>query len=399
MSVNDEYDVVIVGGGPGGLTAAIYAGRAELKTLLIEKSGYGGRITETAEVKNYPGTSLDSGEHLMETFKQHAQASDSVSLKRTTVTAVKADDEGFVVSTKRRGDFQAKTVILDLGTVPRELNIPGEKEFVGQGVSYCATCDAEFFKNQEIYVVGAGDQAIEESEYLAKFAKKVHIVVLHEEGVLDCNEVAAKNIKNNDKVDFIWNSTLSAIEGSDKVESVTVKNVQTGEETKHATSGVFFFIGMTPQTEMVKDIVDRDERGYIKVNDKQETSVPGLYAIGDCTNNFLKQVITACGDGARAIVAGQRYISEEQQLESILHGSEEKVAFVFYNPYESSEIDQATEFEQKLSDYKVYKQDISRQSLLFNKLKLDQTVTAALFEHGQLDKIVKNISELTLIKN
>lgn len=397
--MNETYDVVIVGGGPGGLTSAIYAGRAEMKTLLIEKSSYGGRITETAEVKNYPGTKLDSGQHLMEEFKEHAQANETVSLKRTTVTKIVPNDEGFVVSTKRRGDFQAKSVILDLGTVPRELNIPGEKEFVGQGVSYCATCDAEFFKDQEIYVVGAGDQAIEESEYLARFASKVHIVVLHDPGVLDCNEVAAKNIKNNPKVDFIWDSTLNAIEGTDKVESVTIKNVNTGELTKHPTSGVFFFIGMTPQTEMVKELVDCDEHGYIKVNDKKETSVPGLYAIGDCTNNFLKQVITACGDGAQAVVAAQRYLSEKKQIDSLLNGNDSKIAFVFYNPYESQDIDLAREFEQELSGYKVYKQDISRQSLLFSRLGLNKTVAAALYENGQLKKVINDISELNLVNN
>ena len=391
-------DTIIVGGGPGGLTAAIYAGRAELKTLLIEKGGYGGRITETAEVKNYPGVKLDSGQHLMEKFKEHAQSNDSVSLKRTTVTDIKQVDDGFIVSTKRRGDFHSKTVILDLGTVPRELNIPGEKEFAGQGVSYCATCDAEFFKDQEIFVVGAGDQAIEESEYLAKFAKKVNIVVLHDPGVLDCNEVAARNIKRNSKVNFIWDSTLNAIEGSDKVEKVQIKNVNTGEITEHQTSGVFFFIGMSPQTQMVADLAKRDARGYICVNNKQETSVPGLYAIGDCTDNFLKQVITACGDGARALVAAQRYISEETQLHNILDEPNTKVAFVFYDPYQDSDIDRASEFEKKLPDYKVYKQDISRQSLLFKKMGLKKTVCAALFENGS-SKVIEDISKLKLVKN
>lgn len=382
--MRNEYDVLIVGGGPGGLTAAIYAGRAELKTLLIEKSGYGGRITETAEVKNYPGIELDSGSHLMETFKKHAEDGETVELKRTTVTKVQPSEGGFVVSTKRRGDFTAKTVILDLGTVPRELNISGEKEFVGQGVSYCATCDAEFFKNQEIFVVGAGDQAIEESEYLAKFAKKINIVVLHDEGVLDCNEVAAKNIKNNPKVNFIWNSTLAEIKGGEKVEEVVVKNVKTGALTTHTTKGVFFFIGMTPQTSLVKGVVERDEHGYIHVNEKQETNLPGLYAIGDCTDNYLKQV-----------VAAERYLTEKKQLDQILNDSNAKVAFIFFNPYETQDIDQATKFENALVEkYKVYRQDVSHQTVLFNQLKLNHTVVAALYEHGQLTKIINSIEEL-----
>lgn len=393
--MRNEYDVLIVGGGPGGLTAAIYAGRAELKTLLIEKSGYGGRITETAEVKNYPGIELDSGSHLMETFKKHAEDGETVELKRTTVTKVQPSEGGFVVSTKRRGDFTAKTVILDLGTVPRELNISGEKEFVGQGVSYCATCDAEFFKDQEIFVVGAGDQAIEESEYLAKFAKKINIVVLHDEGVLDCNEVAAKNIKNNPKVNFIWNSTLAEIKGGEKVEEVVVKNVKTGALTTYTTKGVFFFIGMTPQTSLVKGVVERDEHGYIHVNEKQETNLPGLYAIGDCTDNYLKQVVTACGDGACAVVAAERYLTEKKQLDQILNDSNAKVAFIFFNLYETQDIDQATKFENALVEkYKVYRQDVSHQTILFNQLKLTQTVAAALYENGQLVKVVNSIDEL-----
>lgn len=154
------YDLIIVGGGPAGLAAAIYAGRSERKTLLLEKGSYGGRINDTYEVRNYPGTMVDSGQHLMERFREHASSHPTVELKRTTATAVKKEENLFIVSTKRRGDFKARSVILDLGTRPRGLGIPGEKEFVGHGVAYCATCDAEFFKGKEIYVLGAGDQAV-----------------------------------------------------------------------------------------------------------------------------------------------------------------------------------------------------------------------------------------------
>lgn len=307
--MNEIYDLVIVGAGPGGLTAATYGGRAKLKTLVVEKSSFGGRITQSAEIKNFPGTILDSGEHLMSKFKEQAQSYESVTLKRTTVTDIKKNNENFIVSTKRRGDFEAKAIILDLGIVPSGLGVPGEKEFVGYGVSYCATCDAEFFKDQEIFVIGSGNQAIAESGHLSKFAAKVNIIVSNDEGILDVSEAAAKQIKSNPKVNFIWNSTLTSIEGSDKVESVTIKNNKTGDLSHHSTKGVFFFIGMKPETELVKDLVERDSHGYIQVNNKQETNVPGIYAIGDCTNSYLKQVITSCGDGARAAFTAQNLIS------------------------------------------------------------------------------------------
>lgn len=388
--MSEEYDVIIIGGGPGGLSAAIYAGRAEFKTLLIEKGTYGGRINDTEEIKNFPGTVSDSGAHLMQTFKEHADQYPNVQFKRTTVNGIEKNDTGFIVHTKRRGDFQAKMVVLDVGTKPRQLGIPGEAEFTSRGVSYCATCDAEFFKNKEIYVLGSGDQAIEETEYLAKFATKVNIIVLHEKGHLDCNEVAAEEIQKNPKVDFVWNSTLKAIEGSENVEKIVIEDVNTGQLTTKPTNGVFMFVGMTPMTEIVKGLVAMDHAGYIKVNQKQETSLPGLYAIGDCTNTFSKQVVIAAADGAKSIIAGERYLSEKKQLESILNGEEPKVAFIFYNPYVPNEVEKLTDVENKFSDYKIYKQDISRQTILYQQLGLDHTIAVALYEAGRLTKVVKS---------
>lgn len=312
--MNEKYDLVIVGGGPGGLTAAIYAGRAELKTLLIEKGNFGGRITETAEVKNYPGTILDSGINIMEKFENHAKSYPKNEFKRTTVTEIIKDEEGFLIKTKRKGDFHSSIVIIDTGTVPKILGIPGEQEFVGKGVSYCATCDADFYKDKEIHVLGAGDEAIEESDYLSKFASKVNIIVRHEEGHLSCNSVAKSIIMKNPKVRFIWNSTLNSVNGNESVESVSIKNIKTGELIEENTSGVFFYVGMTPKTEIVKNLVDLDSRGYIVVNEKQETSVPGVYAIGDCTNTIVRQVITASADGAKAVIASEKYLREKNEI-------------------------------------------------------------------------------------
>lgn len=379
------YDLVIVGGGPAGLAAAIYAGRSERKTLLLEKGSYGGRINDTYEIRNYPGIMVDTGQHLMELFREHAASHSTVELKRTTVTGIRKEDELFVVSTKRRGDFMARSVIMDMGTRPRELNIKGEKEFTGHGVAYCATCDAEFFKGKEIYVLGAGDQAIEESDYLTGFASKVNIIVLHEKGHLDCNEVAAEHAYKNPKIDFVWSSTVQEIKGSDHVEALVLKNVDTGEEKEVKADGLFLFVGMVPQTELVRDLVVCDHSGYIKVNEKMETNIPGLYGVGDCTQTFLRQVITSAADGAVAAVASERYVKEMGQLQDILSPDSGNVAFLFYNPYSNEDIEEAEKLEQSLKEeWKVYRQDITRQNLLYQSLHLQHTVTAAFYKNGKL---------------
>lgn len=383
--MNENYDLIIVGGGPAGLSAAIYAGRANRKTLLIEKGNYGGRINDTLEIRNYPGTMSDSGEGLMQRFKAHAQSYETNTLIRTTVTNISKDDDGFIVHTKRKGDFHAESVILDTGTKPRVLGIPGEKELVGHGVAYCATCDAEFFKGKDIYVLGAGDQAIEEAQYLTGFANSVTVIVLHDEGHLDCNEMAAKQAFQNNKIHFVWNSTLTEIKGEDHVEGLVLKNVVTGEKSIVNTDGIFFFVGMVPQTDIVKDLVSIDRQGYIPVNEKKETSVPGLYAVGDCTQTYLRQVVTSAADGAIAETASERYVKEKHDLDHLLNSESGKIAFLFYNPYETKEIEAVTKYEDIYKkEYQVYRIDMTRQTLLFQLLELKSTVSFALYENGKL---------------
>lgn len=382
------YDLIIVGGGPAGLAAAIYAGRSERRTLILEKGSYGGRINDTYEIRNYPGTMVDSGQHLMERFREHAASHPSVDWKRTTVTGISKEEDVFVVETKRKGNFRAHSVILDMGTRPRELNIKGEKEFTGQGVAYCATCDAEFFKGKEIYVLGAGDQAIEEADYLTRFASRVTIVVLHEEGHLDCNEIAAEQAYKNPRIDFVWSSTVEEIKGNGHVESLVLKNVDTGELREVKSHGLFLFVGMVPQTELVQDFVACDKTGYIHVNDKMETDLPGLYAVGDCTQTFLRQVVTSAADGAVAAVASERYVKELGQIQSVLGPDSGRVAFIFYNPYENEDIRRTAELEQSLTgQWRVYRQDITRQNLLYHSLHLQKTVTAAFYDNGKLIEV------------
>lgn len=386
--MEERYDVIIIGGGPAGLAAAIYAGRAGRKTLIIEKGSFGGRINDTREIRNYPGFQSDSGAGLMQKFKAHAQSYTTNVFKRTTVTGLETLEDGTIlVHTKRRGDFIGDCVILDTGTKPRVLGIPNEIELAGHGVAYCATCDAEFFRDKEIYVLGAGDQAIEESGYLTNFAKKVTVIVLHEEGHLDCNEMAAAEAYANPKIEFVWNTTLQEILGNEEVRGLVLKNVVSGETQEVKADGIFFFVGMVPQTAFVQDVVACDPKGYILVNEKKETSVPGIYAVGDCTQTFLRQVVTSAADGAIAATASERYCRERGQLKNILTPDSGRVAFLFYNPYESSQIEQVTQLEEALQDdYKVIRQDITRQTLLYQLLHMNGTLSSAMFDHGKLIK-------------
>ena len=389
--MGETYDVIIIGGGPGGLAAAIYAGRAQRKTLLIEKGNYGGRVNDTVEIRNYPSVVSESGAGLMERFREHAQSYATNEFKRTTVIgAEKLENGNFLVHTKRRGDFESNCVILDMGTKPRSLGIPGETEFTGHGVAYFATCDAEFFKGKNIYVLGAGDQAIEEADYLTGFASSVTVIVLHEEGHLDCNEVAAETAFHNPKIQFIWNSTLQEIKGNARVESLVIKNVVTNTSTEVKADGIFFFVGMVPQTDFVKDLVECDGKGYIKVNEKKETSVPGIYAVGDCTQTFLRQVVTSASDGAIAATASERYVKEKKQLDAILSPDSGKVAFLFYNPYDNAQIEAVTKMELSLKDqYRVIRQDITRQTLLYQQLGLTASPACAYYENGKLTNLEK----------
>lgn len=362
--MEEIFDLIIIGGGPGGLSAAIYAGRSELKTLVIEKGSYGGRIKDTETIMNYPGVPNLSGKELMDMFKKHAEMFSTTKRMRSTVIAIEKEENLIRVKTKRKGDFLSKAVILSLGTTPRILGIPGERKFAGRGVAYCATCDANAFKGKQVFVVGSGDQAIEESQYISKFTSKVTVIVLHEENRLDCNEVAAKEAYENEKIDFIWNSTIYEVRGEEKVQSVVIKNIITGDLTGYGAGGIFFFAGMEPMTEFVRDLVECDNKGFIKINEEKQTSVEGIYAVGDCTNTYLRQVITSAADGAVATVSCERYIKEMETLNNLLVNNNEKLAFLFYSPYENEIMDKINTIEMKLkNEMKVVLQDISRKKL------------------------------------
>lgn len=300
------YDVIILGAGPGGLAAGLYAGRSRLSTLIIEKGQDGGQIAITDEIENYPGQRVEgeSGAALIERMSQQAEKFGCERVA-ATVTEVNLTDEIKTIKTTK-GDFQSKFVIIATGAHSRPIGCKGEQEYLGRGVSYCATCDANFFEDLEVYVVGGGDSAVEEAMYLTKFARKV--TVIHRRNELR----AARSIQDkafaNPKMHFMWDSVVEELGGDDILQKMVVKNVKTGELTTVEADeddgmfGVFGFIGTIPNSELFKGVIDMDERGYIKADEDMHTNVENVYAIGDVRIKSLRQVVTAAADGAIAAV-------------------------------------------------------------------------------------------------
>lgn len=305
------YDIVIIGGGPAGLTAGMYAARADMRTLAIEGASNLSQITATDIIENYPGIPGGvNGFELIERFKTQAVG---FGLQNASgdVTAVKqarfGDQNGWeiVLGEQRYG---ALSLILATGAAWRRLGVPGEERFIGRGVSFCATCDAPLFRNREVAVVGGGDTAIQEAIYLTRFVKKV--TVIHRRDRLRATAILQKRALANEKIVFAWNSVVDTIDGLDLIQEIRLKNVKTGEKRTLPVSGVFIFVGLTPNTAPFRELVSLDGSGYITVDANMQTSVPGIFACGDCTAKRLRQVVTACGDGATAAFSAQLYVEE-----------------------------------------------------------------------------------------
>ncbi len=312
----EEYDVVIIGGGAAGLTAGIYCGRARLKTLLIEKALVGGLATYTNEIENYPGfPEGTTGLGLMELFSKQAKKF-GVKFKGTDVKSVDFSGETKIVETFRN-IYKAKAVIVASGGRPRVTRAENEENFLfDKGISFCATCDAAANTGKDVLIIGSGDAAIEEGMFLTKFANKVYVSVVHEEGHMDCNEIAKAEALANPKMEFIWNTGVKRFEGEEHLENVVLENLKTREEIHVKVPTCFEFIGYLPNTEIFKDKINMTDRGYILVSRNMETSAKGVYAVGDVTEKFLKQVATAVGDGAIAGYAAERFIAEEETYKS-----------------------------------------------------------------------------------
>ena len=303
--MNSDFAIIIVGGGPGGLTAGLYGARANVKTLLLEKGLPGGQIANTHEVEDYPGFDLISGPELASKMEQHARKF-GLEIRTAGVEEIYCEGEDRIVVTDTGEKYKTKAVILATGGSPNLLGVPGEKELSGMGVSYCAICDGAFFRDQVIVVAGGGDAAVEEGMFLTKFGSKV--ILVHRRDELRAAKIIQKRAFANPKMEFVWDSVIESINGDPKVSSITVKNVKTGETSQIDCGAVFVFIGFKPNSDLVREDLKKDEGGYIITNFKMETSIPGIYACGDVRAQLVKQITNAVGDATTAAMAAEKYI-------------------------------------------------------------------------------------------
>lgn len=308
------YDVVIIGGGPAGLSAGLYAARAKMNAVILEKGKLGGQIVTTAEIANYPGgTAEESGPSLIERMERQAREF-GAEIVRADVESVDFGGDIKLVKCTDGTEYQGRTVIIAAGASPKKIGCPGEGIFTGKGVSYCATCDGDFFTDLEVFVVGGGDTALEEGMYLTKFARKVSII--HRRDEFRAAKSIVEKAEKNEKVEFIYNAVVNEIKGDGIVESIVLKDTKTGElreikaDEDDGTFGIFVFIGFDPQTGVFKNVVELNEAGYIKADELMRTNVPGVFAAGDIRVKTLRQVVTATSDGAIAAVEAEKYISE-----------------------------------------------------------------------------------------
>lgn len=308
MTENNHFDAIIIGGGPAGMTAGIYLSRARLKTLIISDGVLGGQMVLTHEIANYPGVESISGYQLSNIMKKQAKSFGCVIKGNTSVESFNLEGEIKEVTLSDGSIYTANAVILTPGGRSRTLNMPGEAQFKGRGISYCATCDGDFFTGKEIIVVGGGNSALEEAVSLTKYATKVTIV--HQFDHFQAFEYAVEEAKANDKINFIMESSIVKFIGDDKLESVEIENLKTGEIQDFKTDGVFIFIGYVPNTEFLKGTLNMNKWNEIIVDSDMLTSIPGVYAAGDSIVKRYRQVTTAVGDATIAALAASNYIHQ-----------------------------------------------------------------------------------------
>ncbi|AGE65087.1 thioredoxin reductase [Bacillus subtilis XF-1] len=311
-SVSEEkiYDVIIIGAGPAGMTAAVYTSRANLSTLMIERGIPGGQMANTEDVENYPGFESILGPELSNKMFEHAKKFGAEYAYGDIKEVV--DGKEYKVVKAGSKEYKARAVIIAAGAEYKKIGVPGEKELGGRGVSYCAVCDGAFFKGKELVVVGGGDSAVEEGVYLTRFASKVTIV--HRRDKLRAQSILQARAFDNEKVDFLWNKTVKEIhEENGKVGNVTLVDTVTGEESEFKTDGVFIYIGMLPLSKPFENLGITNEEGYIETNDRMETKVEGIFAAGDIREKSLRQIVTATGDGSIAAQNVQHYVEELQE--------------------------------------------------------------------------------------
>jgi len=308
MVEEKKYDIVIVGGGPGGLTAGLYGARAMRKTVVLEKYLPGGQIANTEEVEDYPGFEHISGSDLATKMANHAKKF-GLEVESEEVVEVSVDGDDRVARCASGNLYRAKAVILSTGGSPVKLNVPGEQDYTGKGVSYCAICDGAFFRDQVIAVVGGGDAAVEEAIFLTKFGSKVYII--HRRDQLRAQKIIQQRAFDNSKIEVVWDSVVESINGNNKqVTDLSLKNVKSGVKSTLAVGAVFIFIGFRPNSNITREPMRQDQGGYIITNERMETSIKGIYACGDVRSQLVRQITNAVGDGTTAAVAAEKYIEE-----------------------------------------------------------------------------------------
>ena len=304
--------LLVIGSGPAGYAAALYAARAELEPVVLTGMQLGGQAALTFTIENYPGFPKGvGGPELGELFQKQAEYFGAIT-EFNTANAVDFSQRPFKITTDS-GEYLADTVVISTGANPVHLNIPGEEELTGQGVSYCATCDGWFFKEKKVVVVGGGDSALEEALFLTRFATE--ITIIHRRDELRAGVILQKRALEHEKIKFVWDTVVTDIVGDEKVTSVNLKNVKTDEESVLEADGVFIFIGHTPNTQIFEDQLDKDDLGYLKVNDMMETNIPGIFAAGEVADPHFRQVVTSAGMGAAAAIQATRYL-ELQEAEA-----------------------------------------------------------------------------------
>ena len=321
MSEVDLYDVIIVGGGPGGLSAGIYAMRAALETILIEKGAAGGQVAISDAVENYPGFEHITGYELSQKFLQHAQSC-GMEIVQEEVVAVEPGLDFHTVRLANGDILKTHTVILATGGSPRKLDIPGEDEYYGKGVSYCGVCDGFFFREKTVVVVGGGDTAAEEALYLAKLAK--HVYLVHRRDALRASMILQQRVKDECKIEILWNSIVTEIKANDEgVNAVDLQDTQTGEQRELSTDGVFVFVGFVPNNQLVPAGIKMNADGYVVTNEKCETNMPGIYVIGDLREKYAKQIVVAAADGCTAALVAAYFVEMKKSGEAVCELPEE----------------------------------------------------------------------------
>jgi thioredoxin reductase (NADPH) len=327
----ETFDVLIVGAGTAGLSAGVYAARAKRSTLILDRRRPGGQAATTERMENYPGFPGGiGGRELMDRFRDHALEM-GARIEQAEATEFGEADGSYFVRTSKGIRYAARSMILAPGCEPRKLGIPGEAEYSGRGVSYCATCDAELFEGAKVVVIGSGDTAVEEAGFISRFADEVVMIVVHDEGTLDCNRTQAQIALANPKLTWMWNSSIAAIEGSETVESVKVRNLRTGAVESVACDGVFLFVGTVPQTAALGDFVAL-KNGFVVADERMETNRPRVFAAGDARVKVLRQVVTAASDGAVAAFQADKALTEIDEYAKAVARAGKNYLLYFYTP-------------------------------------------------------------------